>query len=299
MKRRLFLSSTTLALTGAVIGCGKKTDSAGETTASDTTSSASTLAAPKKPIGLALYTVRDVLKDGAKVKDTIKQLVDWGYSEFEAFGYSNGNLFGMTSKDFNDYVKSLGARVTSAHYGIDVIRGDWAKAVADAKDAGQDFMVLPWIDEKNRNADGFKKTIEDVNKAAEVTKAAGIKMQYHNHDFEFKKIGDKTGFDMLLEGLDPNLVSIELDLYWAVRAGVNPEELFMKYPGRFEQWHVKDMDKTDPTRNADVGSGSIDFKKLFMHAAHAGLKHWYVEHDTFPAEPMTSAKNDIEYLKTI
>jgi sugar phosphate isomerase/epimerase len=296
MKRRLFLTNSLMAVAGAtVVGCGKPKET--ESSGSDATPVAD--AAPKKPIGLALYTVRDVLKDPAKVKDTIKQLVDWGYTEFEAFGYSNGNLFGMTSKDFNDYVKSLGARVTSGHYGIDVVNGDWAKAVADAKDAGQDFMVLPWIDEKNRNAEGYKKVIEDVNKAAVVTKAAGIKMQYHNHAFEFDKIGDKTGFDLLLEGLDPNLVSIELDLYWAVRAGANPEELFMKYPGRFEQWHVKDMDKADPTKNADVGSGSIDFKKIFMHAEHAGLKHWYVEHDTFPGEPMTSAKNDIEYLKTI
>lgn len=296
MKRRTFIASSAMAFAGtALIGCGSKQS---ESAAAEATASGTAGATPK-PIGIQLYTLRDILKDNTKVKDTIKQLADWGYTELETFGYSNGNLFGMTSKEFNDYVKSVGARVVSGHYGLDVIRGDWAKAVADAKDAGQEYMVLPWVVEADRNADGYKKIIEDVNKAAEVTKAAGIQMQYHNHAFEFDKVGDKTAFDMLLEGFDPNLVSIELDLYWTVRAGNDPEQLFAKYPGRFAQWHVKDMDKTAPDKNADVGSGSIDFKKLFALADQAGMKHWYVEHDTFPADPMSSAKNGIDYLKTI
>jgi len=293
MKRRTFIASSAMAFAGtALIGCGKKADTTTEVAGTETSNTTS------KPIGIQLYTLRDVLKDNAKVKDTIKQLADWGYTEFETFGYSNGNLFGMTSKEFNDYVKSVGARVTSGHYGLDVIRGDWAKAVADAKDAGQEFMVLPWVVEADRTADGYKKIIEDVNKAAEVTKAAGIQMQYHNHAFEFDKVGDKTGFDILIEGFDPNLVSLELDRYWTIRAGQDPKQLFAKYPGRFQQWHVKDMDKTAPDKNADVGTGSIDFKELFALASQAGMKAWYVEHDTFPADPMSSAKNDIDYLKT-
>src|ERR1044071_1401555 len=136
-------------------------------------------------------------------------------------------------------------------------------------------MVLPWIDEANRTPDGFKRIIDDVNKAAATTNANGIRLGYHNHDFEFRKVGDKTGFELLIEGFAQKRVSIELDRYWVVRAGQDPEQLFMKYPGRFEQWHVKDMDKSDPSGNADVGTGSIDFKKLFMHAQKAGPKHWY------------------------
>jgi sugar phosphate isomerase/epimerase len=294
------MANTALALAGtAMFGCGKPKDASTEAAGSAVTASG-------KPMGIQLYTLRDVLKDSSKVKDTIRQLADWGYTELETFGYSNGNLFGMPSKEFDDYVKSVGARVTSGHYGIDVIRGDWARAVADAQAAGQDFMVLPWIDQATRTYDGYKKIIEDVNKAAEVTKAAGIKMQYHNHDFEFQKpggdqegSGEATGFDILMEGLDPNLVSLELDLYWVVRAGQDPAQLISKYPGRFEQWHVKDMDKSDQAKNAHVGSGSIDFKQLFTLASQSGMKHWYVEYDTFPEDPMTGAQKSIEYLKTI
>lgn len=291
MKRRTFITNSAMTAAGvALFGCAKSTDKAAAAT-----SEAVKVSLPS-PIGLQLYTLRDVINKD--VKGTIKQLVDWGYQEFETYGYSNGNLFNMPSKEFNDYVKSLGARVTSGHYGIDVIRGDWAKAVADAKDAGQEYLVLPWIQDADRTADGYKKIIEDVNKAAVVVKDAGLKMGYHNHAFEFDKVGDKTGFELLLEGLDPS-VSFELDLFWVVNAGQDPEAIINKYPGRFEQWHVKDMSKEDKGKNADVGTGSIDFTKLFALAQQSGVKHWYVEQETYPVDPMTSTKNSIDYLKGI
>lgn len=280
MKRRQFLASSALALAG-------------------TAALKDAFAiAPPKAYGLQLYTLRSVIN--ADPKATIKQLTEWGYTEFETYGYSQGKLFGMASKEFNDYVNSVGAQVTSGHYGLDVVRGDWENAVADAKDAGQKFMVLPWLQEKDRTLDGYKQVIEDVNKAAEVTKKAGIQMQYHNHDFEFKKVGDVLPFDLFMNGLDKKLVTFELDLYWTIRAGYDPIELFKKYPGCFEQWHVKDMDKTDPGKNADVGTGSIDFQKIFAQAKKAGLKHWYVEHDTFTGtDVMLSAKNGIDNMKKL
>src|SRR5689334_21063615 len=148
MKRRKFLSNTAMAVAGASL-----------------LNEAWARPAKDKPIGLQLYTLRQVINND--VKGTIKQLTDWGYREFETYGYNNGMLFGMTSKEFNDYVNGLGAKVVSGHYGIDVVRGGWERAVADAKAAGQEYMVLPWIEEKDRNADGFKRIIEDANKAGD------------------------------------------------------------------------------------------------------------------------------------
>src|SRR5688572_17514420 len=102
MKRREFLASSAMAVAGAsVLNDGWAKVQKG------------------KPIGLQLYTLRQVIN--TDVKGTIKQLADWGYREFETYGYNNGNLFGMPSKEFNDYVKSVGARVCSGHYGIDVV----------------------------------------------------------------------------------------------------------------------------------------------------------------------------------
>jgi sugar phosphate isomerase/epimerase len=288
MKRRIFLTNTALATAGAAVlsnfSCASKTMS--------TTGGAST-----KEVGLQLYSLRDVIN--TDVKGIVKNLADWGYKKFETYGYNNGQLFGMPSKEFASYCKGLGVQVMSGHYGIDVVRGNWEQAVADAKEAGQEFMVLPWIAPADRTEDGYKKIIADVNKAAEVTKKYGIRMGYHNHDFEFQQVGNQTGWDLLLKELDPKLVSIEMDIYWVVRAGHDPVKYFEQYPGRFDQWHVKDMSKTDPTQNADVGTGSIDFKSLFTKAKAAGLRHYYVEQETYPADPLSSAKNSVDYMKTI
>jgi sugar phosphate isomerase/epimerase len=281
MKRREFLSTTAMAVGGAAVLGDSWAQGKGK----------------GKPIGLQLYTLRQVINKD--VKGTIKQLTDWGYREFETYGYNNGKLFGMTSKEFNDYVKSLGARVVSGHYGIDVVRSGWDQAVADAKAAGQDYMCLPWIAEADRTMDGYKRIIDETNKAAEVAKKSGIRMGYHNHAFEFEKVGDKTGFEHLLAGLDPKLVGFELDIYWVVRAGQDPIQLMNKYPGRFEQWHVKDMDKNAPDNNADVGTGTIDWKAIFAQAKKSGMKHYYIEQESYPVDPMTSAKNSIDFLKTI
>jgi sugar phosphate isomerase/epimerase len=279
MKRREFLASSAMAMAAVSMGnqaWAKKKD---------------------KPIGLQLYSLRQVINKD--VKGTIKQLADWGYREFETYGYNNGMLFGMTSKEFNDYVKSVGARVVSGHYGIDVVRGQWDKAVADAKEAGQEFMCLPWIAEADRTVDGYKKIIADTNKAGEVAQKSGIRMGYHNHAFEFEKVGDKTGFELLLAELDPKYVGMELDIYWVVRAGQDPIKLINQYPGRFEQWHVKDMDKANNDNNADVGTGTINWKPIFAQAKKSGMKHYYIEQETYPVDPMSSAKKSIEYLKTI
>ena len=103
----------------------------------------------------------------------------------------------------------------------------------------------------------------------------------------------------MLTELDPKLVSMEMDLFWTIYAGYQPVDYFKSYPGRFEQWHVKDMDKTDKKKNANLGTGSIDFKPIFLQAAVAGLKHFYVEHDNWPKTSMESITADIVYAKTL
>jgi sugar phosphate isomerase/epimerase len=84
-----------------------------------------------------------------------------------------------------------------------------------------------------------------------------------------------------------------------VNANQDPFKYFEKYPGRFELWHVKDMDKNNRENNADVGTGSIDFTKLFKSAKKSGMKKFFVEQETYPSNPMQSAENSIKYLKTI
>ncbi len=260
----------------------------------------------KKKIGLQLYSLRDVIKTDPK--GVMKKVAEFGYSHVETFDYSDSMLFGMKSKEFGDYCKSLGIKVTSGHYRMGfsnpekkgTLSNDWERAVSDAKEIGQEYMNVAWLDPTERKSlDDYKRVCEVTNKAAEVCKKYGVQLGYHNHEFEFTKIDGQVPYDMMLTLLDKNLVSLELDLYWTNVSEVNPLDYFAKYPGRFHQWHVKDRDKVDARKQVDVGTGRIDFKPIFAKAKQAGLKYFYIEQEHYPISSMESVKQSIINFKKI
>lgn len=282
MDRRRFIQNSTLAAAGLLTLPSFFTEAKGKAV----------------PVGLQLYSLRDVI--GNDPKGVLKSVAAWGYTEVETYGYNNGKLFGMSVTEFKSYLDTLGVTVVSGHYGINLAEKGWEQVCADAKAIGQKFVVVPWMDKKYyATLDDLKRTCEVLNKAGEVAKKYKLEMGYHNHAFEFEQVEGKVIFDEMLTLLDPKLVSIEMDIYWVVRAGKDPVAYFEKHPGRFPLWHVKDMDKENQDRNADVGTGSIDFTKLFAQAKKAGLKNYFIEQETYPVNSMQSIENSIKYIKTI
>lgn len=256
----------------------------------------------QKRIGVQLYTLRNDLSKNPRA--VLEQVAALGYLDVETFGYNKGKWFGMTATEFAAELKKNGLKSPSGHTfpgGMFLKAGweeDWKKAVDDSKTLGQEYIVIPWLEEPHRKSiDNYKKIAEGLNKAAGMAKEVGLKFAYHNHDFEFANIDGQTGFDILMNGTDPKLVGMELDIYWAVRAGKDPVELFKANPGRFPLWHIKDMDKTEKKFFTEVGNGVIDFKTIFASAKKAGMKHFYVEQDQCPGAPIDSIKKSIEYMK--
>lgn len=282
MKRREFVQTASFAAVGML-------------------SLPSFLAAGKrlKKIGLQLYTLRDTI--GKDPKGVLQKVANFGYKELETYGYADGKIFGMDFTEFCQYVKSLDMKVVSGHYGLDKIKGDtWQKAVDDAKKNGQKYMVVPYIDETERKSiDDYKKICDDLNAAGEVCNKSDIRFGYHNHAFEFETLDGQIPFDVMLKELDQEKVGMEMDIFWVVNAGKDPIKYFTDYPGRFEQWHVKDMDKNDKNKNADVGTGAIDYKSIFAKAKLSGMKHWYVEQESYPGDPIDSVAASAKFLKSL
>ena len=106
-----------------------------------------------------------------------------------------------------------------------------------------------------------------------------LQFVYHNHDFEYTEMEGQVPMDVMMANSDAANVKMELDIYWIEKAGKDPIAYFDKYPGRFELWHVKDMTKDDEKFFAPVGSGSIDWPKVFAAREKAGMKHFFVEQD--------------------
>lgn len=255
--------------------------------------------------GLALYTVRDDM--GTDAKATLKAVADAGYSNIEAAGYEDGKFYNMTPKAFKSLLKKLQLTPISTHQGSVTLENAEAM-MADVKAAGFEYFVIPVppmglfkVDEKTRQMSmtgGAKNLAEILDTLGEKANAAGLKLLYHNHDFEYKKDADGiVTIDYLLENCNPDYVNFQMDLYWVTKAGADPVVYFEKYPGRFKIWHVKDMDKQG--RFAPVGNGTIDFARILAKKEQSGMEYYMVEQDkTFDGmKPLEAIKISHEGLK--
>ena len=235
----------------------------------------------KKEIGLQLYTLREELpKD---VQSTLEKVVKAGYTTIETYGFSIKDQFwGLTPIELKNKLDANNLKALSGHYNLGSFLYDGnleevKAAIEAAKILKNEYFTIPWVEEPFRN--DFHKIAARLNEAGKMCADAGLKLAYHNHDFEFKKQNGVMGYDILLKETDKNLVSFELDLYWVVFSGYDPLQLFKENAGRFSLWHVKDMDKANPALNTEIGSGTIDFKPFFEAAIQSGMIHFFVEQE--------------------
>ena len=261
-------------------------------------------------IGLQLYSIRDAM--GKDVPGSLKKVAELGYRYLELAKYENRKFYGMGPKEFSKLVSDLGMEILSSHTQVEGY-GDvteYAKKIAeDHAKLGVKYCIQPFVAEESRKTlTSYQKMVADWNKVGEITKASGIQFGYHNHNFEFEMVEGKVPyFDIFLQELDKNLVTMELDLFWATKAGQNPVELFKKYPGRFQLFHMKDMyTRQDPSFTtsgisdfAPVGAGLINFKEILAAKDIAGLKYMIVEQDKSREERIfDDIKTSITNLKT-
>lgn len=259
--------------------------------------------ASKKVAGIQLYTLRDQIRQDAK--GAIQKCASAGYKEVELYGYGAGKFFGMTVTELKALLKSLGLKSPSGHYTPAKFlfqngEGDDVKELIDvARNLGHSYITIPYLmPDQRKTLDQYKKLAERMNKAGEMVKSAGLQLAYHNHDFEFQSMEGSSGYEIIMNETDPSLLKLEADLYWVVRAGQDPVELFKRQPGRFHMWHVKDMSKTDPTQNTEIGNGSIDYKKIFASAKLAGVRHYFVEQENnYVPDAFASIATSSNYLR--
>lgn len=250
---------------------------------------------------MQLYTVRTALEkdfDG-----TLARVAAIGFKEVEFAGY-----FGRTPTEVAGALSGHGLSAPAAHVDYASL-GERFPAMLDAAQAiGHQFLVNAWVDEAIRTEPGSWERIADtLNRAGEMSQAAGIQFAYHNHHFEFAPVGGRLPFDILLERCDPALVKIELDLCWIAAAGQDPVDYFQRHPGRFPLVHVKGLAQrpeggaATPFEQvmpylADVGAGNvIDWKRIFAASKVAGIRHYFIEHDV-PKDPFASLKASYGYV---
>jgi len=262
------------------------------------------------PIGIQLYTLGP---DAAKDLDgTLKAIAAIGYKTVELH-----SLLGRTGAQMRTALDGAGLVCTSIHVqGRGQLDGDLAKLAGDLNAIGVKTAVMPSPRIPDRlqgkglrevltqlTADDYKMNADFLNEKAVVLAKSGIKLGYHNHNFEFAPLGSTAGLDIMIRRTDPKLVSFELDVGWVAAAGADPVAFLGKHKGRFSLMHVKDI-KADTKPNfalqmdpTEVGSGKLPWKTLLPAAYAAGVRGFYVEQEApFTRPRIEAAKISHDFL---
>lgn len=256
-----------------------------------------------KTFGAQLYSLRTIIdKDPLAV---LQGLEAAGYTEAEVI---RGNMDKIWSA-----LKQTKLKPVSLHIDTQMFTKDIDKlnpALDDAKQRGFSYVVCPYIAPQDRGGvDVIKKLADTLNTAGQRCKAAGIQLCYHNHAFEFEPVKEGGNLlDVLMKNTDPKLVGLELDIMWAKVGGVEPVKVFEQYKGRIPLVHMKNVkagigpqynERVPRDAFEEVGKGVIAIGPVLKAAQKAGAKHFFVEQDQTPGNPLDSLRGSAAYLKSL
>ncbi len=258
-------------------------------------------------IGLQLYTVRHQMEEDP-VK-TLGLVAAAGYRQVElmsidaeqiklaAIARDHGMIVHSAFMDYKTITRPGGENVPTVEATIDF-----------AERLGLRHLVFGYIDRDDRDtADKCQRIADQSNEMAAKVRAAGMRLCYHNHSFEFAKLsgGDKTAFDIFIEHFDPQTMDFELDVFWVKIGGQDPIALMRRLAGRITQVHLKDLkadvelitDESKVPADAfqELGDGVIDIPGVMKLAKEIGVLQCHVEQDQSPA-PIDSITQSLKYL---
>jgi sugar phosphate isomerase/epimerase len=256
-------------------------------------------AANSRSLGVQLYTVRDQAEKN--LAPVLKALHDIGYSEVETYW----DVYTHPAPELKKMIADHGLALHSGHFNYEGMESklDYAAAL------GVTYVICPMLPKDMwTSLDGFKKAADQFNKWGEKIQKMKMQFGFHNHNYEFKKFGDTTGFDALMSGTDPKLVCLEMDCYWMTQSGNDPVKMMDKLGDRVKALHLKDRKAGFPTSQelnkaamhfTPVGTGSIDYKPILAAADKHGIKRLFVEQDYCEGPPIEALRTSYKNLEAI
>ncbi len=322
--RREFLAAASAA--AAVLATARHAE-AGLTSAAKATQSRTGLAR----LGVGLFTVPKALETDFDA--TLAMIAGLGYKEVEFFGpypfsvesaqvswaqtakqlgFTGSGFFGRTARQVRASLDAHGLTSPSMHVELETLR-DRTEQVGEAAHAiGWKYCGIPSIPEdQRRTLDDYRRMAEVFNTIGARAKPMGFKVLYHNHGYGLAPMENgQVPEQVLRDRLDPDLVALEMDVYWTVAGGANPVELLDAYPKLYRLMHVKDMKEIRHFAHGGTmqdwislfpymttaGAGVLDLPRILGHAQKNGVEHFYVEQDLAP-DPAAQLGVSIRYLQ--
>ena len=250
-------------------------------------------------LGIQLYMMReDMAKNPV---GTLAQLGKMGYTQIESYNGDKGIYWGMSITDFNSLANDNGLKLVSSHYAGD--KEGYEKTAAEAAGSGMKYLIYPWKGPQ-KSIDDFKRIADEFNGYGTICKKHGLRFAYHPHDYPYKKVEGQLPIDVLLDHTDPELVDYQMDIYYTVTEGLDPEYYIKKYKPRFRLCHMRDVLKvrlpvgSTEESACDLGDGIINYKQLLSTALDNGMQYFFVEQSRLYHETaLQSAGLNADYLE--
>ena len=246
-------------------------------------------------IGLQLYTVRSLAT--TDFLGTLRAVAEIGYPAVEFAG-----LHGHTAASVRAEMNATGLVAHSAHVPYATLRADPESVCADLHTLGCEYAVVPWIGEEYRaDIESARAFVATLNPLAGTVADCGLKLGYHNHDFEFAPLAGGEGvtlWDLILAETDPNLVVLELDCYWSEYGGADTLALLQAHPERYPLLHFKDMVGDGAERHdAPIGAGHLDFRPFIEASSSTG--QWYIVEQDDPSDPLADIRTSLQGMTNL
>ena len=284
--RRTFLKTSGFLATGVVIS------------GTSLLNSRNTARQETMPFGLQLFTLRDVIADNPR--DVIGQLADFGYKQIESYEGPMGMYWGMGNTGFKTFLDELGLTMISSHANV---FDDFERKADKAAEIGVRYLICPSIRGRigsEGTLDDYRRMADTFNEIGQVAKNAGISFAYHNHAYSFHEMEGEIPQRVLMDNTDPDLVEYQMDIYWVVAGGHDPEEWIRAHPNRFTSSHVKDMINGDHIESTVLGTGMIDFPPILSLAKENGMKYFIVEQEAYTGTtPIDAVRKNADYMKNL
>lgn len=264
----------------------------------------------EKIVALQLYSVRDEMKNDPR--GTLEGLAEMGYTHVEHANYVDHRFYGWTAQEFKRVLEDLGLEMPSGHTVLNKQHWDaeqkeftdeWKKLVEDAAYMGQKYVVSPWLDASLRETyDELMRFMEVFNRCGELCKTHGMRFGYHNHDFEFsEELNGEKIFDLMMKNTDADKVVMQLDMGNMYIAGARAKDVLGKYPGRYDNIHVKDMIKSENGEGFEstiLGEGLVGSREVTDMAREMGTELFVIEQESYQDKtPMECMQENLAIMK--
>jgi sugar phosphate isomerase/epimerase len=246
-----------------------------------------------KTIAVQMYTLRDAMD--ADYVGTLRAVAELGYRAVELTTLGSLGAAGLRKE-----LDLLGLKATGMHIMLDRLDKDADAVISELQTLGIQYAICPWVAPELRDsAENYRALGQTLNRVGKAYASQGLKLCYHNHDFEFQRFGEQTGLEILMQETDPALVGFELDVFWAAYAGFEPIATIKQMAGRMPLVHLKDLSTDAQMPFAEVGHGTLDFPAILAACDEVGVEYGVVEQDRCARPPLESVGMSLAYLRSI